>query len=240
MAKFQRLSQIPPMPGANAGMPPIMPGMAPGMPPTDPMAAMMGGAAPGAPPVQPMAAPAQAPPRPEINGPLDSLSKLLYDVDITKLIENHGGDKPDEIALEVWKTFGGEPNGMDDKKQNLGERTKENDQLGPEDAVKERSNTEDEKWKRLPKGKSISDITSLDDMAKSMQGISLGTVKQETKERGGAGAAPPGGAPPGAPPMPTAATNSRVILSRSLDKLGYYRQADYLDYLLCQSAKGNR
>ena len=53
-----------------------------GAPPMDPMAMGMGG-----PPAMPMAAPG-APPanREEIGSPLDSLGKILYDVDITTLL----------------------------------------------------------------------------------------------------------------------------------------------------------
>jgi hypothetical protein len=78
--------------------PPVAPPMDPmaGMaPPMDPMAGMMGG-----PPTMPMAAPG-APPtsREEIGSPLDSLGKILYDVDITTLLLSRLGDEAEDTAL---------------------------------------------------------------------------------------------------------------------------------------------
>ena len=79
-------------PPAAPAPPPVPP--APGMDPMagmgmDPMAGGMGG-----PPTMPMAAPgAPATNREEIGSPLDSLGKILYDVDIVTLLLSRLGDE---------------------------------------------------------------------------------------------------------------------------------------------------
>ena len=94
-------------------------------PPMDPMAAM--GAPPmgmGGPPTMPMAAPG-APPasREEIGSPLDSLGKILYDVDITTLLLSRIGDAADDTALYVWLMYGGDEHGGS-MKDRVGKRIK--------------------------------------------------------------------------------------------------------------------
>lgn len=102
-----------------AAAPPPMDPMAMGAPPMDPMAMGMGG-----PPTMPMAAPG-APPtsREEIGSPLDSLGKILYDVDITTLLLSRIGDTADDTSLYVWLMYGGDEHGGS-MKDRVGKRLK--------------------------------------------------------------------------------------------------------------------
>lgn len=198
--------------------PPVAPPMDPmaGMaPPMDPMAGMMGG-----PPTMPMAAPG-APPtsREEIGSPLDSLGKILYDVDITTLLLSRLGDEAEDTALFVWLMYGGDEHGGA-MKDRVGKRVKKKD-VTKEQEKAEQDRTEDSRWERLPAGKKITDITSLDEMTAEVQGVAFSAVKNEIKAQG----APAGGG------MPMAVRhNNMVKIARKLDKIGFYRSADLIHF----------
>jgi hypothetical protein len=228
--KFTRLSQapggMPPMPGGMppGGMPP-MPGAAPGGAP-DPTAMMAAGGPPGAPPPPP-----PAPQRQRIAGPLDSLSKILSDADINTVIENQIGTAPEDIATKIWTDYGGDPKGGPGGKR--GVRTTQDAAEQPDQSAKEIDATENAKWMRLPQGKTISDITSLQSITAMMNGLILSALKKNATGApgggppgGGGGGAPggggpppggpppggpPGGAPPGGPPPPAVAMRSTLI-----------------------------
>lgn len=198
-----------------AAAPPPMDPMAMGAPPMDPMAMGMGG-----PPTMPMAAPG-APPtsREEIGSPLDSLGKILYDVDITTLLLSRIGDTADDTSLYVWLMYGGDEHGGS-MKDRVGKRLKKKD-VKKEQEKAEQERTEDSRWERLPSGKKITDITSLDEMTQEIQGIAASAVKNELKAQG----APGGGG------MPMAVRhNNMVKIARKLDKIGFYRSADSIHF----------
>jgi hypothetical protein len=198
-----------------AAAPPPMDPMAMGAPPMDPMAMGMGG-----PPTMPMAAPG-APPtsREEIGSPLDSLGKILYDVDITTLLLSRIGDTADDTSLYVWLMYGGDEHGGS-MKDRVGKRLKKKD-VEKEQEEAEQERTEDSRWERLPSGKKITDITSLDEMTQEIQGIAASAVKNELKAQG----APGGGG------MPMAVRhNNMVKIARKLDKIGFYRSADTIHF----------
>jgi len=155
-----------------AAAPPPMDPMAMGAPPMDPMAMGMGG-----PPTMPMAAPG-APPtsREEIGSPLDSLGKILYDVDITTLLLSRIGDTADDTSLYVWLMYGGDEHGGS-MKDRVGKRLKKKD-VKKEQEKAEQERTEDSRWERLPSGKKITDITSLDEMTQEIQGIAASAVRR--------------------------------------------------------------
>lgn len=195
-------------------------------PPMDPMA--MGGGAPmdpmamgmGGPPAMPMAAPG-APPtsREEIGSPLDSLGKILYDVDITTLLLSRIGDSSEDTSLYVWLMYGGDEHGGS-MKDRVGKRAKKKD-VKKEQEEAEQERTEDSRWERLPAGKKITDITSLDEMTQEVKGIAFSAVKNEIKAQG----APAGGG------MPMAVRhNNMVKIARKLDKIGFYRSADSIHF----------
>jgi hypothetical protein len=206
----KRLAQMDP-----AAAPPMDPMAMGGGAPMDPMAMGMGG-----PPAMPMAAPG-APPtsREEIGSPLDSLGKILYDVDITTLLLSRIGDSSEDTSLYVWLMYGGDEHGGS-MKDRVGKRTKKKD-VKKEQEEAEQERTEDSRWERLPAGKKITDITSLDEMTQEVKGIAFSAVKNEIKTQG----APAGGG------MPMAVRhNNMVKIARKLDKIGFYRSADSIHF----------
>lgn len=209
MPQFRRIAQLPPpdpgmMPPGPLGAPP-MGGM-----PTAPMAA------PGAPP---------SPEREEIGSPLDSLGKILYDVDAPTLVMQMTGSAPEEIAEKIWKLYGG-PDKDVISKGKPGERVDKKD-VPPEKEKEEQAVTEDQRWLRLPEGVSIDDITSLKELITTIKGLMLNTSKNTAKANGGG----PGG-PGGMPPGPMASAKGLVRLAATLDNEGMYKQADWVDRLL--------
>ena len=131
------------------GAPPMDPMAMGGAPPMDPMAMGMGG-----PPAMPMAAPG-APPtnREEIGSPLDSLGKILYDLDITTLLLSKIGDSADDTALYVWLMYGGNEHGGAIRDR-IGKRTKKKD-VTKEQEEAEQERTEDSRWERLSLAKRL-------------------------------------------------------------------------------------
>lgn len=165
------------------------------MPPMDP--SMMGGAPPmGA---APMGAPPGPPPPPPgkepILGPLKGVGDLLRDAGIEQLIASNPDEDEEGLALKIWTQYGGEPDGEVDPTK-VGER-KAGEPPPPPDAVDaELKDTDQERWRRLPDGKTIADITSLGDLAEIMRSVIFGAIKKLKTPP-----APPGGMPGMPPPM---------------------------------------
>lgn len=194
--KFNKIAQ---MPGMDMGMPPM------GGPPTAPMAA-------------PGAAPA-ATTREEIGSPLRELGQILYDIDIETLLSQKIGSDTSKVAQEVWVMYGGNIlGGIDEEK--VGKRT-DKQNVSPEDEESEQEKTEDSRWERLPEGQKISDITSLDELDATVQGIAGDLAAKKKKEQAGGGA---GGG------MPMASIKLQLIkLAQRYDKAGRYSFADILE-----------
>lgn len=213
MVRFLRTAQMPPPPDmGDMGMdvPPAPLGMPPMAPP--PL---------GAPPTMPTAAPGAPtdPNREEIGSPLDTLGKVLYDVDAPTLIMQMTGTSPEDVALHIWTLYGGDEKGGVDKTK-MGARTMRSD-VDPDVEKKEQKATEDSRWKRLPKGKFISDITTLDELVSTISGLVMNTVKNESKK---------GQGPGGMPPMPMASMiKSLVRLAQEWDEAGLHDKADWMD-----------
>lgn len=199
-------------------------------PPSDPLAGLLGGGAPpmggppGAIPTAPMGWPpgppgtmpmSTEPQRTEIYEPLNSINDVLYDANITDDVEGMVDKDASELALKIWKDYGGDELG-DVEKFKIGERIKKKF-INPEEGDKEREDTEDSKWRRLPKDKYITDIFPLDELVKVIGGLILGTVKNMAKQQGAGGAAPPGGMPPIAQIL-----NKWIKISYNLDKINPY------------------
>jgi hypothetical protein len=187
----QRFAQMPPMDPSMMGMPPG------GAPPMDP--SMMGGAPPmgaapmgGAPPGPPPPPPGKEP----LLGPLKGVGDVLKDAGIEELVASNPDADDERLAIKVWTQYGGKPDGKVDPRK-VGQRKTGQP---PEMADVELQETEDKRWERLPKGRTIGDITSLGEMAEMMRSIIFGAVKKLKTPP-----APPGGAPGMPPPM--AATN---------------------------------
>ena len=213
--RFIKQAQMPPMGGPAMG-PPMGATPPMGLPPP-PMGMPMGGPPPM---IQPMTSP---PDRMEITTPLDSLGKILYDADVTEMIENQVGDATEEIARKIWEMYGGDERGQADPEK-VGARSEE--PLQEKGAKHEREATEDSRWLRLPEGKNIGDITSIEEIQKLMNGLAMGTVKQEAAAAGGG--APPGGAPP----MMAHKCRRLLRLANALDAFGLNFDADYIDNIV--------
>jgi len=197
----------PPAAPLGGGMPPL------GPPP--PMGAdLMGGM--GAPPPPP---PSSGTDRQEIIGPIRSLAQIFYDMDVAKFIQNNLHVDNDKLTKKIWTEYGGKENGKANF-ANIGKRTDKNNDLSPEDAAKERKSTEESKWERFEKGKTIADVISYDDLGKVVEGLIYGVIQKSSA----AAMAPPGGAPMGGGIM--AANRARIIIAQALEKQGEYCLSD--------------
>lgn len=190
--------------------PPPAGAMPPGMPPAPmPM--------PGAAPAMPMADTGS---RPELSGPIDTLAKVLYDYDIATEISNHAAKNPEELSMAVWQAYGGDDMGNADSEKS-GRRSEQSLEAPQEQKDAEREATEDSRWLRLPAGKTIADITTLDDINEVMTGLIYGI----TKAKNTANAAPPGGMPP---PM-ASVFRQMVRLAAAFDRHGKHDRASDCD-----------
>lgn len=216
-----RKAQAPPPMPPDPGMPDPAMGAAP-----PPMAPPMPG---GMPPMPGMPAPAMpmsdAGSRPELSGPLDTLAKLLYDYDIASEISNHAAKNPEELSMSVWKAYGGDEMGNADSDK-TGKRTKKQLGLPPEQQESEREMTQDSRWLRLPAGKTVADVTTLDDISEVMTGLVYGI----TKSKSSAGQPPP---PGGMPPPMASVYRQMVRLAAAFDQYGKHARAtdcdEYMD-----------
>ena len=213
---------MPPMPPAGgdpiAAMMGGMPPMGPGAPGAMPMAA--GGPPPGGAPPMPQAAPAAGGERPEIKGPLDSLTKILYDSDIMSMVEGNSGGDPQDMATKIWSDFGGLPTGEVDPTK-VGNRTKEMDEMDDDSAKNEQKATADQKWLRLPQGKTIKDIFDLNQLSTVMNGLVIGAVRKTANENGGEA----GG---GGEAAASYRIDTFIRMAAYLDSCGLVRQADVI------------
>jgi len=195
---------LPPPPPPGGGLPGLPPlGGPPGMPPL--------GAPPGAPPGAPTG------PKEQIGSPLDTVFKILYDADIMDKIQGAGKDT-DELALEIWEMYGGTPTGGVDPEK-MGHRS-DKQNVNPETEQNEGEVNDKQRWRRLPVGENIGDITTLSELKESIEGISSGLKKPK---------APAG--PGGAPPM-ASVVNTIVRLASLYDTYGQNEKADALDRIL--------
>lgn len=215
---FIKLAQIVPgAPPADLGVGAALPSAPAGAVPP-PILPPVGVAGPQ--PNQPMSSESE---RPQITTALDTLGKILYDADVTEIIENDPGSGMEDIAAKLWEQYGGDERGgaVEDR---IGNRSDE--PMEPDQAEKEREITDNSRWERLPKGKHITDITSIDEINKVMNGLAMGTIKNVSNQQNGAAAS--GGAPA---PMASKIRNT-VKLANILDQCGYPHDADFLDYMV--------
>lgn len=215
--KFLKLAQVP---TAASGPPPLNVAPAVGLPPpptptgglpTMPMAGAQTNSTANDPGV-----------RKELTVPLSSIGQILYDADATEIVENNISSSPQEISTKIWMMYGGDEMGGADSNK-VGERSEE--PLEGETIEIERKNTQDARWKRLPKGKTIADVIGKDDLEQMMTSFIMSTIKKTATESAGA-AAPPGG---GMPPMMAKSNLDTIRLAQILDNCGYFSDADYFD-----------
>jgi hypothetical protein len=219
VGKFVRKAQMPPMDmgGPDMDMDLGSLGAAPpapmGMPP-------LGGPPMGGMPTMPAAAPGAPtdPEREEIGSPLDTLGKILYDVDAPTLIMQMAGTDSEDIASHIWELYGGNNKGGVDKSK-IGAREPKSD-VDPKVEKAEQKATEESRWLRLPKGKRINEITTLEELNSVIKGLVLNTVKNESKK---------GQAPGGMPGMPMAnAAYELIRLAQDLDRDKLYSASDQI------------
>lgn len=161
-----------------------------------------------------------APEKPQISGPLNSVGEILYDFNTEEYIVLHPNKDEETIAQDIWEAYGGNPDGSVDKNK-TGKRTKESTNNPPEIAQKEREETEEKKWERLPINKNISDITSFDELIGLIKSLTYGTIKKYK-----APAASPGGGM-GLPGLASSFNNMKRnalvnIMKEELEKLEKY------------------
>jgi hypothetical protein len=199
--KFLKIAQTPP-PAAAA--PPDM-GAAP-MPD-------MGGLDLGGLGAAPMAGGAPPAPssvvKPLVKYPLSSINLILQDADVNQHIM--GGNDLDKITDDIWIQYGGIDSnsklpGIDSTR--IGERRD-----GEEVTDEELKITNSQRWKRLPEGKSIQDITSKDEIKKQLMGNTVNMIKDNAQQGGGGAVA-------------KIHIQKLVKLAQYLDKKGRYREAD--------------
>jgi hypothetical protein len=219
MTKFIKLSQVPEAPAAPPPMP-VDPMAGMGMPPLGmPMGVP--------PPVQPMSSP---PDRMEITKGLDTLGEILYDVDVTEMISNQVGENLEDITMRIWEMYGGDAKGNANE-EHVGARSEE--PLVGEASKKELKRTKNSRWRRLPRGKVITDICEFDELSKVMQGLAMGTIKSSAQEAAGGA----GGAPGGLPPMMASYLEKNIRIATALDLVGLNKAADYVDFELFKFLK---
>lgn len=137
--------------------------------------------------------------REEIGSPLTSLAMIMYDIDLDSFIDQNISETPEQIATKIWELYGGDELGINGGNGKLGARKLRYD-VSEEEEKKEREQTKDQRWKRLPEGKMISDITTFDEISNYVQGAMFDKTKH--LGQGGSGGDMSGGG--GMPPMPSA------------------------------------
>ncbi len=170
--KLLRLSQIP-------GLPP-MPS------PGDQMAPM------GAPPPE-------QDDEPVIPGPIDDIDKLIVDSGIKKKLSEP--EDFDNIITEIWQEYGGKSDGLGVYNDKVGQRTPQDEDRDINEVKKEIEDTKNEKWKRLPFGKTMQTLEqpiTIADISNNVRKMVMPIIKEmRGKETGGQ----PGGLPPMMPPI---------------------------------------
>jgi hypothetical protein len=163
-------------------------------------------------------------PKEKIGSPLATVFEILYDADALTHIQG-AGKSIDELSNEIWTMYGGtETGGVDPEK--VGQRPDDNKNTSPEQEEHEEHATDKSRWRRLPLGKNIGDITTLEELHNSIEGIMSG-IKKPPAPPGGPGGAP--GGPPGMPPGLASVLPNLVRLAALYDSRGEIEKADVLD-----------
>jgi hypothetical protein len=147
--------------------------------------------------------------------PLENVGMILQDAEVQKLLSekfsntnNIDTTGEEEIANEIWIQYGGS------KKSGIapgrvGEREEKK-----EVSEREIENTDDSRWKRLPKGETLKSLgITLQNMVDAVKAISFGMSKERIKGTGGAGG-------------PMASSKQFIKIANELDTLGFYHLAD--------------
>lgn len=142
----------------------------------------------GAPP------PGGQPPAPTfkvIHSPLDSLGKILADLDFKTYLQNNFGTDSQELAMKIWEMYGGSRNDLE--KGKTGRRKEEPASADPVSLDKihddEYNATRNSRWERLPEGVSIDEITTTGALSNAIYGGFMSLKKEKAPAPGGGGLA---------------------------------------------------
>lgn len=116
-----------------------------------------------------------APAQPEfkvIHSPLDSLGKILADVDLKTYLQNNFGDDPDTLAHKIWLMYGGSEDEMSPGKKGARQDKPESGDMMQQQKIQdeEYNATRNSRWRRLPLGVSIEQITSTQALSNAIMG----------------------------------------------------------------------
>jgi hypothetical protein len=147
-------------------------------------------------------------PKPPIKYPLDKIAYILQDADIDQ--EIMGLNPIGEVVTKIWLMYGGDKNGgVDPNKKGERQPYKEVDDS-------ELEATQNERWKRLPLGETLSSLgISIDEFNKAIvaSSLSLSKSKSQAGQQGGGALA-------------NIKLQNMVKLARILDLNGKYQEAD--------------
>lgn len=151
--------------------------------------------------------------------PLSNVGLILQDAKIKQNLAENIAVPDIEIANRIWEQYGGNIIGNDFPNK-VGERTDSKEATDEEIEA-----TQHQRWKRLPLGKTITDIISLDELKQAVGYIDIGYTKEiANKAKGGGGGGMPG--------MASRKLDYLIKLGYNLDSSGDYTKADIIDKIL--------
>jgi hypothetical protein len=129
-----------------------------------------------------------------ITEPIDTISKLVYDADVEKIIKEEPTLTTDEIAIKVWMQYGGTDTGKINQFK-VGKRT-DLDAEKSQDEIKkiyDIQNEQGKQYERLPKGKTFDDLNiTLEDLTKAVKSMPFSII-QKVKGKNSPQSQGPGG-----------------------------------------------
>jgi hypothetical protein len=118
-----------------------------------------------------------------IHSPLDSLGKILADLDLKTFLENNFGSDPADLAQKIWVMYGGNENQLGEGKKGAREDKPISDDPMQQDSIQdeEYNNTRESRWQRLPEGVSIDEITTPEAIEKTLTSGGFNLAKTYAK-----------------------------------------------------------
>lgn len=149
-----------------------------------------------------------------IYSPLDSLGKILADLDFKAFLENHFGSDSEDLARKIWIMYGGSEDDLKPGKKGLrkDKPTSADTNQQSQSQQEEYNSTRNTRWKRLPMGVSIDEITDLESINKAIIGGWATLAKESAKPA-------------------SASVIALIKIANSADSNCQYKIADKIDYL---------
>ena len=118
-----------------------------------------------------------------IYSPLDSIGKILADLDFKTFLQNNFDLDSSEIALKIWTMYGGSENDMEEGKKGKRQISPASSDMTKQSEIQEKeyNDTRNSKWERLPEGVSIDEITTTTAIEKAVTGGMAQLAKQYAK-----------------------------------------------------------